>query len=386
VMGYNKGGLIVRLGEVRGFIPATQLDHPIASNSRPEDRLKQLSKTVGQTLKLKIIEMDRANNRLILSERLAMREWRERERERMLGELQEGEVRHGRVSGLSDFGAFVDIGGADGLVHLSELSWDQVAHPREILKVGDEVDVYVLGVDREHRRIALSLKRTKPEPWADIQQRYQMGQTVKGKVTKLAPFGAFVRLDEGIEGLAHISELSIRRIQHPKEVVQEGDELDFRIIRIDSARRRMRLSLRQLEEEAAAKEEPVEVKKVEIEETDVPTPEALKGRKRRRHPAAPAAAVAPAQPEEELSEWQERLREYQTSLPPTPSKPPKPKKAPKPPAETPAVPSAVVEAVEEPRAVVEIVEEPKAVVEIVEEPKAVATVPAEEPIAETPAA
>ncbi|MBU1880350.1 MAG: 30S ribosomal protein S1, partial [Chloroflexi bacterium] len=265
VMGYNKGGLIVRLGEVRGFIPASQLERRIPSSNRAEDRMKQLSKLVGQDIKLKIVEMDRSNNRLIMSERLAMREWREQQRDTLMDDLREGEVRRGRVSGLSDFGAFVDIGGADGLVHLSELSWDQVAHPRNVVQVGEEVDVYVLNVDRERRRIALSIKRTKPEPWGDIHQRYQIGQIISGEVTKLASFGAFVRLEEGIEGLAHISELSTQRIQHPKEVVQEGEKYDFRIIRIDSARRRMRLSLKQLVEEETP----------DLDGEDVPTPELL---------------------------------------------------------------------------------------------------------------
>lgn len=310
VVGYNKGGLIVRLGEVRGFIPATQLDHRITSNNRPEERMKQLSKLVGRNLKLKIIELDRANNRLILSERLAMREWQEQERSRLLEELREGEIRKGRVSGLSDFGAFVDIGGADGLVHLSELSWEQVSHPREVLKVGDEVDVYVLNVDRERKRIALSIKRTKPEPWLNIHQRYQVGQVTKGRVTKLASFGAFVRLEEGVEGLVHISELSSRRIQHPREVVQEGEEREFRIIRIDSARRRMRLSLKQLEETPEG----------ESELEDIPTPEVLTQSRKRRRRAAPAEPEPPqTKEEEELTEWQEQLREYQRTLPAPPT-------------------------------------------------------------------
>ncbi len=316
VVGYNKGGLIVRLGEVRGFIPATQLDQRITTNNRPEERMKQLSKLVGRTLKLKIIELDRANNRLILSERLAMREWQEQERNRLLEDLREGEIRKGRVSGLSDFGAFVDIGGADGLVHLSELSWEQVSHPRQVLKVGDEVEVYVLNVDRERKRIALSIKRTRPEPWLNIHQRYQIGQMVKGRITKLASFGAFVRLEEGVEGLVHISELSSRRIQHPREVVQEGEEHEFRIIRIDSARRRMRLSLKQLEETPEA----------ESELEDIPTPEVLVqgGRKRRRR-AAPAEPEPPTAKEEEvLSEWQEQLREYQRTLPPASVEKPSP--------------------------------------------------------------
>jgi len=367
VMGYNKGGLIVRLGEVRGFVPATQLDQRIPSNNRMEDRMKRLSKTVGQDLKLKIIELDRSSNRLILSERLAMREWREQERIRLLDELREGETRRGRVSGLAEFGAFVDIGGADGLVHLSELSWDQVPHPRDAVRVGDEVDVYVLNVDRERKRIALSIKRTKSEPWSNIHQRYQIGQKITGQVTKLASFGAFVRLEEGVEGLAHISELSMHRIQHPKEVVQEGEEYEFRIIRIDSARRRMRLSLKQLEEEVADQEAEVEW----IDE-DVPTPKALaRDRRHRRREEAPVVEQPPAVAEEDLAEWQEQLRQLKRAMPAAPVKG---AKAPAQVAEEPAE-----EPVEPVRAVVEVPDVPKAVVEVPDEPKAVVEVPVEEP-------
>ncbi|HPL29159.1 MAG TPA: S1 RNA-binding domain-containing protein, partial [Anaerolineae bacterium] len=185
-------------------------------------------------------------NRLILSERAAAREWRREQKEKLLSELQENEVRTGIVSSLCDFGAFVDLGGADGLIHLSELSWGRVAHPREVLSVGDEVQVYVLHIDRERRRIALSLKRLQPEPWSQIDERYEIGQLVQGTITKITNFGAFARLDGDVEGLIHISELSDQRIGHPREVVQEGQTLDLRVIRIDSARKRIGLSLRRV--------------------------------------------------------------------------------------------------------------------------------------------
>ena len=204
---------------------------------------------MGQKLHLKIIEIDRRRNRLILSERAATREWRQTQKERLLDDLQEGDIRKGVVSSLCDFGAFVDLGGADGLVHLSELSWSRVGHPKEVLAVDQEVEVYVLGVDRDRRRIALSMKRLKPEPWSTVQDRYQIGQLVTGTITNITEFGAFARLDDDIEGLIHISELSEDRIDHPNAVVKEGDEVTLRVIRIDPDRQRIGLSLRRVNED-----------------------------------------------------------------------------------------------------------------------------------------
>jgi small subunit ribosomal protein S1 len=203
----------------------------------------------GRTLLLKVIEMNRRRNRLILSERAALQERRAREKDRLLAELQPGDTRSGMVSSICDFGAFVDLGGADGLVHLSELSWGQVSHPSQVVKVGDKVDVYVVGVDRDNKKIALSLKRLQGEPWSRVNDKYQVGQVVNGRITKLAAFGAFAEIEPGIEGLIHISELSEDRITHPKQVVREGDELPLKIIRIEPARHRLGLSLRQVEEE-----------------------------------------------------------------------------------------------------------------------------------------
>jgi small subunit ribosomal protein S1 len=199
----------------------------------------------GRRMFLKVIEINRRRNRLILSERAAIQERRAVQKDRLLGELKEGEVRHGRVSSLCDFGAFIDLGGADGLVHLSELSWGQVGHPSQLLKVGQAVDVAVVGVDRDNKKIALSLKRLQPEPWEGVEERYQAGDIVRGRITKLASFGAFAQIEQGVEGLIHISELSDERIMHPKGVVKEGDEVPLKIIRIDAARHRLGLSLRQ---------------------------------------------------------------------------------------------------------------------------------------------
>jgi len=252
VAGFNKGGLIVRLGKVRGFVPASQLDasrHPRMNDGglSPEERWGPLT---GEKLQLKVIEIDRERNRLILSERAAMREWRKMQKEKLLTDLAEGEVRTGRVISLADFGAFVDLGGADGLIHLSELSWKRVNHPKEVLSVGQEVEVYVLNVDRERRRIGLSRKRLQPDPWSLVEENYRVGQLVEGVITKLAKFGAFACVvdDEEIEGLIHISELSEDHIAHPKEVVNEGQIVTLRIIRIDSDQRRMGLSLKRVDQ------------------------------------------------------------------------------------------------------------------------------------------
>ncbi len=192
--------------------------------------------------------MNRRRNRVILSERAALQQKREQEKDRLLEELEEGEVRRGRVSGLSSFGVFVDLGGADGLVHISELSWESVRSPDEVVHIGEELDVYVLKVDQQTRKIALSIRRLQPEPWQTVADRYQVGQIVEGTVTKLTTFGAFARIEGSVEGLIHISELTDRIVQHPKEVVREGDAVTLKIIRIEPERRRLGLSLKQAEE------------------------------------------------------------------------------------------------------------------------------------------
>lgn len=244
VAGYNKGGLIVHIGRLRGFIPGSQLSNERQRNAGDgEDRWAD---SVGDTVQLKVIELDRRRNRLILSERAAMREWRNDQKERLLESLQVGEVRKGTVTSLCDFGAFVDLGGADGLIHISELTWGRVNHPSEVLQSGQEVDVYVLNVDTERRRIGLSLKRLEPEPWDLVEEHYRIGQLVEGVITKLMPFGAFARIDDTIEGLIHISELTDDHITHPKDVVKEGEAHTLRIIRIDSQKRRMGLSLKRV--------------------------------------------------------------------------------------------------------------------------------------------
>ncbi len=242
VKNYNKGGLLVDLDGVRGFVPASQVTEIRGGDEASKQG--DMARLIGMSIPLKVIEINRHRNRLILSERQAIQERRDAMKERLIGTLKEGEVRKGRVSSICDFGAFVDIGGADGLVHLSELSWSRVRHPSEVLKIGEEVEVYVLGINEDERKIALSLKRTQAEPWTRVAAQYEVGQLVKGTITQLANFGAFARIQDGIEGLIHVSELSDDRVAHPRNVVKEGDEMTLRIIRIDPQRRRMGLSLR----------------------------------------------------------------------------------------------------------------------------------------------
>lgn len=249
VIGCNKGGVIVQVGKLRGFVPGSQLAASRATdrtstNPDSDDRWAAL---VGQPLQLKAIEVDQKRNRLILSERAALRDWRKNQRERLLNELTEGDVCQGRVISLADFGAFVDLGGIDGLVHLSELSWKRVAHPREMVEVGQEVEVYVLGVDRERQRVALSLKRLQPDPWASIEERYQEGQLVEGAITRLTKWGAFASIvgDEAIEGLIHVSELDEGPVVHPRDVIQPGQVVTLRVIGVDRKRHRLALSLKQ---------------------------------------------------------------------------------------------------------------------------------------------
>lgn len=242
VVNYNKGGLLVNLDGVRGFVPASQVSEIRGGDE--SSKQADMARLINTRLPLKVIEINRHRNRLILSERQAVQERRDAMKEELIQELTEGEVRTGKVSSICDFGAFVDIGGADGLVHLSELSWSRVRHPNELLKIGQEVQVYVLGINPNEKKIALSIKRTQAEPWSRVENSYEVGQLVRGSVTQLANFGAFARIEDGIEGLIHVSELADERIQHPKQVVKEGQELLLRIIRIDPQRRRMGLSLR----------------------------------------------------------------------------------------------------------------------------------------------
>ena len=250
VTGSNKGGLLVNVEGVNAFVPLSQIVSG-PDRSSPENTQRALTEWVGRNITLKVIELNRRRNRAILSERSAVQEKRAAEKERLLQELQEGDIKTGRITSIRDFGIFVDIGGADGLVHLSELSWERTPKsPHDLFKVGDEVPVFVLKVDNETKKIALSVRRAQPERWEEIVSNYREGQTVPGQITKLAPFGAFVRLEGPIEGLIHISELVDRRINHPKEVVDEGDVVPVKIVRIEYDRHRLGLSLRQARDQA----------------------------------------------------------------------------------------------------------------------------------------
>ena len=248
VTGYNRGGLLVNVEGVNAFVPLSQL-----TGVRPDRDDTggggSLAEAVGKTLRLKVIEINRRRNRVILSERAALQEWRTQQKERLIQELREGDIRRGRISSVRSFGVFVDLGGADGLAHLSELSWDRNKQPSDLFKVGDEVDVYVTKIDAENKKIALSLRRAKPEQWDAIVDKYKEGQVVAGAITKLVNFGAFARIEGPVEGLIHVSELVDRRIGHPKEVVREGDLLPLKIVRIERDRHRLGLSLRRARDE-----------------------------------------------------------------------------------------------------------------------------------------
>ncbi len=245
VAGYNKGGLIVKFGKLRGFVPVSQIvDMP--RRMREEQRRKRLEAMVGQRIGLKIIEVDRPRRRLIFSQRKAQREWQELQRKRVMAALAPGEIRRGRVTSITDFGVFIDLGGADGLIHVSELSWSRVEDPHQLLKVGDEIDVYVLEVDEKQKRIALSLKRLQPDPWTLVSEHYKEGQLVEGRVTRVLDFGAFIELDLGVEGLLHANEMIGTPELSPRDLVHPGDRLPVKIIRIDDRRRRLALSARQV--------------------------------------------------------------------------------------------------------------------------------------------
>jgi len=242
VTGYNRGGVLVELNNLQGFVPISHLaDFPRYMDV--EERRAELASKIGEKLSLRVIEVDREKDRLILSERqLAPRG---RSADDVWDRICEGDVCRGRVTNLCSFGAFVDLGGVEGLIHISEMSWGRVAHPRDVLRSGEEVEIYVLGVDRERQRIALSLKRLQPDPWSLVEERYKVGQLIEGTITNVVSFGAFARIEEGLEGLIHISELAEGNFLHPRNVVKEGDRVTVRILDIDSARQRLRLSLRQ---------------------------------------------------------------------------------------------------------------------------------------------
>ena len=249
--GYNKGGLIVVVNGLRGFVPSSQLSSARRAAIQG-DSPDKWGKSIGEAIQVKIIEIDRARRRLILSERAVNPESKQSVKERILEGIEEGQIYTGRVTSIADFGAFVNINGADGLVHLSEISWERIANPNEVLQVGQEVKVKVINVDREKKRIGLSIRSLQGDPWSEKAANFKVGQLIEGKITRLTKFGAFAKLAGDIEGLIYISELSESRINHPKEVVKEGDTLTLRVIKIDEEQKRIGLSLRKVDSGAFA--------------------------------------------------------------------------------------------------------------------------------------
>jgi small subunit ribosomal protein S1 len=233
-----KGGLILDLG-VRGFLPASLVDIR---------RVQDLDDFLGQQLRCKVIELNRSRNNVVLSRRAVLEEERKEMRQAILDRLSPGDVVQGTISNIVDFGAFVDLDGIDGLIHISELSWSHVNHPSELLEIGQEVSVKVLDIDRERQRISLGLKQTQTDPWQQVVDTYDEGDVIEGRVTKVVTFGAFVEILPGVEGLVHISELANHHVESPREVVQQGDVVRAKIIEMDAERRRLSLSLKRVED------------------------------------------------------------------------------------------------------------------------------------------
>src|SRR5947209_501144 len=234
-----KGGLIIDLG-VRGFLPASLVDIR---------RVQNLDEYLGQKIECKVIELNRSRNNVVLSRRAVLEEERKEARQQILDRLQRGEVVEGMISNIVDFGAFVDLDGIDGLIHISELSWSHVNHPSEVLSIGDTVRVKVLDIDRDRQRISLGLKQTQEDPWERVVNTYNVGDVLEGKVTKVVTFGAFVEIMEGVEGLVHISELAQQHVENPREIIRPGDTVRVKILEIDSERRRLSLSIKRVEDQ-----------------------------------------------------------------------------------------------------------------------------------------
>ena len=277
VTGYNRGGLIVQFGDVQAFVPVSHISD-LPRGVPENERQNRLAGLVNRKMGFKVIEVDRQRRRLVLSQRNAQKEYRERQKSRLLSDLSEGQVRTGVVTGLRDFGAFVDLGGADGLIHISELSWRRVKHPSEVLAVGQEVEVEVLKVDRESKRIGLSLKRRQPDPWQRVAERFQAGQVVEGTLTRLAPFGAFVDLGEGVEGLLPTNQVS------GQSGVVEGATVRVKVLNVEPDRQRIGLALQAVTSPMLAAEAA----------TEPATPEPpADGSREETHDDAPANAAAP---------------------------------------------------------------------------------------------
>jgi small subunit ribosomal protein S1 len=245
VCGANRGGLLLEWNGLQGFVPASHLNE-MPCSQEPRERTVELARYVGRSLTVRLIEVDRSQRRLVFSERATQSDMTPAA---ILASLRPGDTCQGVVTNLTTFGAFVDLGGVEGLVHISELSWDRIRDPSDILKPGQKVEVQVLGVNPDEGRIALSVKRLCPNPWLGVENRYQVGQLLAGRVTNVVSFGAFVRIEEGVEGLIHISELAEGSLLHPRNVVHEGDTVRVRVLNVDAAKQRLGLSLRQVQGE-----------------------------------------------------------------------------------------------------------------------------------------
>lgn len=246
VIGYNKGGLTIEFRHLKGFVPASHvIDMP--RNMSEDQRRSELEGYIGSEMRLKVIEVDRRRRRLVMSQMLAEREYRDQRREELFSTLKVGDILEGEVRNLRPFGAFVDIGGADGLLHVSEIGWTPINHPREALNVGDKIQVQVIRLDPKEQRIALSRKRALPNPWDSIEQRYHAGDIVQAMITRVVDFGAFAQLEPGVEGLIHISELADIAVAEPLKTVAAGDTVSVKVLRVDAKRQRIGLSRRQAE-------------------------------------------------------------------------------------------------------------------------------------------
>jgi small subunit ribosomal protein S1 len=364
-----KGGLIIDLG-VRGFLPASLVDIR---------RVPNLDEYMGQKIETKVIELNRSRNNVVLSRRAVLEEQRKEDRERILDRLQPGQVVEGKISNIVDFGAFVDLEGIDGLIHISELSWSHVNHPSEILSIGDPVTVKVLDIDRDRQRISLGLKQTQEDPWQRVVDTYNVGDELEGTVTKVVTFGAFVEILDGVEGLVHISELAQHHVESPRELIQPGDQVRVKILEIDSERRRLSLSVKRVEgqvlpvrphtdldnvpelglsEDVFAGEEASAAAAVPESEVEAAAPEAEPAAPE-AGPAAPEADPETAAPEAEPTapEAEAAAPEPETAAPEAEAAAPEAEPA-APEAETPA-PEAEA-AAPEPEAVAEMEPEPEA--------------------------
>jgi small subunit ribosomal protein S1 len=292
---------------VRGFLPASLVDIR---------RVQDLDEFLGQELECKVIELNRSRNNVVLSRRAVLEEERKEQRQRILDRLNPGDVVEGTISNIVDFGAFVDLDGMDGLIHISELSWSHVNHPSEVLEIGQTVRVQVLDIDRERQRISLGLKQTQTDPWQQVLESYQEGDVVQGTVTKVVTFGAFVEILRGVEGLVHISELAQHHVENPREIVSQGDQVNVRILEVDADRRRLSLSLKRVEDGMPVQPKPGEEGEPpalglsdEVFADEVPAAEALEAPAAEAEPESATESEPEAAEEEPVAEVEVEIEE-----------------------------------------------------------------------------